>query len=170
MAPRPGLEPGTCGLTERRADFQYSPLDHVLTLFARVLFCARYAELLPLTLRCERRIEPSAPTVRPGSAHCTLHLIRTLGPTASGPEAVKAVAEIGAPKRSPISGPVSRGSTNSSQPQRRGHISKAQLPAIRVSADSNRIRFLALLAANRIAPVTHQVQACRDVLRLPWRR
>ena len=46
---------------------------------------------------------------------------------------------------------------------------QAQLPATRLPADSNRIRFLAPLAANRIAPVTHQVQACRDVLRPPWR-
>src|SRR6266446_3973651 len=47
---------------------------------------------------------------------------------------------------------------------------QAQLPATRLPADSNRTRFLALLAANRIAPVTHQVQACRDVLRPPWQR
>jgi hypothetical protein len=47
--------------------------------------------------------------------------------------------------------------------------SKAQLPATRLPADSDRTRFLALLAANRIAPVTHQVQACRGVLRPPWR-
>ena len=46
---------------------------------------------------------------------------------------------------------------------------KAQRPATRLPANSNRIRFLAPLAANRIAPVTHQVQACRDVLRPPWR-
>jgi hypothetical protein len=46
---------------------------------------------------------------------------------------------------------------------------KSQLPATRLPADSNRTRFLAPLAANRIAPVTHQVQACRDVLRPPWR-
>src|SRR5450631_621495 len=46
---------------------------------------------------------------------------------------------------------------------------KAQRPATRLPADSNRIRFLAPLAANRIAPVTHQVQACRDLLRPPWR-
>ena len=47
---------------------------------------------------------------------------------------------------------------------------QAQLEATRLPADSNRTRFLALLAANRIAPVTHQVQACRDGLRPPWRR
>jgi hypothetical protein len=46
---------------------------------------------------------------------------------------------------------------------------QAQLPATRLPADSNRTRFLALLAANRIAPATHQVQACRDLLRPPWR-
>ena len=46
---------------------------------------------------------------------------------------------------------------------------EAQLPATRLPADSNRIRFLAPLAANRIAPVTHQVQAGRGVLRPPWR-
>jgi hypothetical protein len=36
---------------------------------------------------------------------------------------------------------------------------QAQLAATRLPADSNRTRFLAPLAANRIAPVTHQVQA-----------
>jgi hypothetical protein len=54
-------------------------------------------------------------------------------------------------------------------PLRVAPSTKQQLPATRLPADSNRIRFLAPLAANRIAPVTHQVQACRDLLRPPWR-
>ena len=71
--------------------------------------------------------------------------------------------------RSPIDGPVSRGDSISSQSMCCVHVPRTTLPATRSPADSNRIRFLAPLAANRIAPVTHQVQACRDVLRPPWR-
>ena len=56
-----------------------------------------------------------------------------------------------------------------SQPLKCRVQSKAQIAATRLPADSNRTRFLAPLAANRIAPVTHQVQACRDGLRPPWR-
>jgi hypothetical protein len=67
---------------------------------------------------------------------------------------------------SPISRPVSRTKSN-----RRKPIASIRYGtyASFMSADADHALFLAPPAANRIAPVTHQDQACRDALRAPWR-
>jgi hypothetical protein len=70
----------------------------------------------------------------------------------------------------PLTGPCQEAIAFFRNPLSVASKSKHNPAATRLPADSNRTRFLAPLAANRIAPVTHQVQACRDVLRLPWRR
>src|ERR1700676_2309123 len=70
----------------------------------------------------------------------------------------------------PLTGPCQEAIAFFRNPLSVASKSKHNPAATRLPADSNRTRFLALLAANRIAPVTHQVQACRDVLRPPWRR
>jgi hypothetical protein len=53
FVPRPGLEPGTCGLTERRARREYIISNHEIRRPVRVLFFRRYAELLPLAVGCD---------------------------------------------------------------------------------------------------------------------
>jgi hypothetical protein len=69
----------------------------------------------------------------------------------------------------PLTGPCQEAIAFRRNPSVASTLIKSQLAATHLPADSNRTRFLAPLAANRIAPVTHQVQACRDVLRPPWR-
>ena len=112
------------------------------------------------TLVGHTRDEPDGP-LRRDCGHCTSARQQAL------------TARSGHIIRSLISGHPLTGLCQGAIPFRRdpsfASIHQAQLPAARLPADSNRIRFLALLAANRIAPVTHQVQACRDVLRPPWR-
>jgi hypothetical protein len=85
LAPRPGLEPGTCGLTERRSGHQYFPSNYGTRSLARILFFRRYPELRPLAVRCGARIEP-ADAVR----RWALIRQRSLGPLRPGSRSVPA--------------------------------------------------------------------------------
>jgi len=60
---RPGLEPGTCGLTERRAARQILASAHSVARLRRGIFSMRIRVFQPCTLPSVDRIEP---TVSPG--------------------------------------------------------------------------------------------------------
>jgi hypothetical protein len=51
LAPRPGLEPGTCGLTVRRADLQFYSLNQTIIKLLLGLFEAGYTKLWPVLSR-----------------------------------------------------------------------------------------------------------------------